>query len=162
MGFQVDDWKWNIWEMDLKTGKRKKWLGSITDPKTGFAWLKKQGKDAKKFRINNVPPETSTMATPTREVYAEEDLVVKVGDPLPKRTIPGKYDDHAPRRSAAKAPTAKAGVAPKQGKGTTVRHAVPAKPKTKAEKKLEADARRLLDQHKEDERAEMEAAKDQG
>jgi hypothetical protein len=165
MSFHVDDWKWNIWEMDAKTGKRKKWLGSITDPKTGFAWLKKQGKDAARFRINNVPPPTSTMQMPSREVYAEQDLQVKVGDPLAPRVIPGKYDDHQPRRSKAKVPTVMVSPEPRQGKGTAVRRAVPKviqAPKTEAEKKLAKDAAALLEQHKADEQAEMQEKKDQG
>lgn len=146
--FNIDNWKWNIWETDPKTGKMKRWLGSITDPRTAFAWLKSQGKDASKYRVNNVPPSTSLMRGPGREVYATSATDIHVGDALPKRIVPGKYDDFDPRPKRA--------TAPKTGKGTTVRHA--AKPKdTKEMKKIKADAQHIIDQHKADEAAELEA-----
>lgn len=150
---KVDDWKWNVWEMDLKTGKRKRWLGSISNPKDGFAWLKSMGKDAKKFRINNVPPETSTMQNPPREVYATSAVELHEGDALPERKIAGKYDDFTPRakRKAVSVPKSEG------GRGTAVvrRPAAPKPKDTKEMKKIKADAQVILDRHKADEAAEM-------
>lgn len=156
---KVDDWKWNVWEMDLKTGKRKRWLGSISNPRDGFAWLAKMGKDAKKFRINNVPPETSTMQNPVREVYATSATELHEGDDLPERKIEGKYDNFSPRHKRRKTAT----PTRNRGKGTAVvRPDVPKAPKpkdTKEMKKIKADAQVILDQHKADEAAEMNADK---
>lgn len=158
--FKIDDWKWNIWEVDVKTGQRKTWLGSITDPKTGFAWIAKHGGGRRQFAINNVPPATSTMQTPPFEVYATDDDTLHRGDDLEPRTIPGKYDDFEPRKKRE----VKRSKKPRVIAGRDVSHPAPARlqgpakkaaPKTKAQKKLEADAKALLDQHKADEAAEM-------
>ena len=155
----VADWKWNIWEMDLKTGKRKKWLGSITDPHTGFTWLRAKGFDLKKYRINNVPPETSHSRMPEREVYSTDGKTVQVGDRLAPRHVPGKFEDFTPRPVRKPAATPKRTPARPDTSTVTTRKAVPKPapvPDTPEMKKVKGKAKDLLDQHKAAEKKDIE------
>lgn len=153
----VDDGKWNVWESDPKTGKMKRWIGSITNPKDAFEWVKKHG-GSKTFRINNVPPFTSQMRVPSHEVYATTATDIRQGDALPQRSVPGKYENFVAKDEPVK--KARQTIKSQVKAQTTRKPVVVAKqtPKTKAQKKLEADAKVLLDQHKADEQAEMEAS----
>lgn len=145
----VADWKWNVWKVDPKTGKRLKWLGMISTPKDGFEWLKKQGQKSVNFRINNVPPSISRTRTSDYEVYAPTATTRARGEDLPKDEIPGKTD-FVPRKKQVQEEVS-------HKPWTTAAPKAPKVKDTKEMQKVKADAKVILEKHKSDEAADVAA-----
>lgn len=164
----VDSIRWNIWLLG-PNGSRVKWLGQITDPQTGFDWIKKQGKKATQFVINNVPPEAGRTQYPQRVVQGMPDgSVVQTGEvmmpkALPQRSVPGRARKPIPTRiDNSKVSTNGYGGGAAKGTRTATPKAGPvthrkAAPKVQVDPAMAKEAAELLEQHKADEAAELAA-----
>jgi hypothetical protein len=167
----VDNIRWNLWLLS-KTGQRIKWLGQITDPHTGFEWIKKQGKKATQFAINNVPPDAGRTQRPERVVQGMPDgQVVQTGEVMmpkpvqartaaPRRLPPSKIDNSGVRtegpgfgRRNAERPEA-----PKVSTAKRPARKAPAPKPMEVDPVMAKEAAILLDKHKADEAAELAAA----
>ena len=162
MSTNADLIRWNIWELNAK-GQRVKWLGQVTDPETGFAWLKKQSKAASRYVINNVPPSTSktrkpTMVyqgLPTGEIVKTGEVVMPSATPVApksktKRLIPSNIDNSNLSGDVGNMATRKASV---ESLGVTKRGATK---KSVVDKALAENAKGLLAQHMADEQRDLE------
>ena len=155
MGFKNGEFSWHVWYRHPKTGVRK-WCGQFLNERVALDWKKKQENPAC-YTINNVGPTAVFRASPEGQALkAQEDAEraarrkeqqeryerIKNGE-IEKVTRPATATTMAKTRKVAAPVEAKAPVE------------VKAAPETKEQRRLKADAAKVLSQHKRDEAEDL-------
>lgn len=153
MGFKNGEFSFHIWHTNPKTGV-KKWCGQFYDDKSALKWKKSQT-NPDEYRINNLGPVATERAKP--EVKAREDAEyaakLKEREERYERLRRGEVEVNTrPATSATRRMT----VLTKEAPATPAVVTKPKRPETAEERRLKDEAAKVLDQHKQDEAADLE------
>lgn len=128
----------HVWHKDPVTGVRK-WCGQFIDPKNALGWKNKQ-EHPEQYTVNNIGPLA----------------VARAAQPpsTPKQT---EADRLAAKRKAERYAGAVSGASTAVSPARPKKVVTPPRRKTKEEQEMAEQAKGLLEQHKADEKADLDA-----